>query len=104
MPEAQKSAGRELLGYLKGIYPDAEIKRHKDFMPTACPGKNFPFEEMTKTELKSANDITWELDHSFFEILDKERFIKELEDAKNKNSSLYWGYYKLVNKGERKNG
>ena len=60
--------------------------------------------KMTKTDLTSANDITWELDHSYFEILDKERFIAELDAAKNKNSSLYWGYYKLVNKGERKNG
>lgn len=104
MPEIQLSAGRKLIKYLKSIYPDAVVKRHKDFNQTACPGKNFPFDEMTKTDLTSANDITWELDHSYFEILDKEKFIAELDGAKKKNSSLYWGYYKLVNKGERKNG
>lgn len=48
--------------------------------------------------LTSANDITWELNHSFFPITDKEKFVKELDEAKQKNSSLYWGYYKLVNK------
>ena len=48
--------------------------------------------------LTSANDITWELNHSFFPITDMEKFVAELDDAKQKNSSLYWGFYKLVNK------
>ena len=54
---------------------------------------------MNKSELlTSANDITWELNHSYFPITDMEKFVKELDEAKQKNSSLYWGYYKLVNK------
>ena len=54
---------------------------------------------MNKSEpLTSANDITWELNHSFFPITNMEKFVQELDDAKSKNSSLYWGYYKLVNK------
>ena len=48
--------------------------------------------------LTSANDITWELNNSFFPIAEKEKFMKELDEAKRKNSSLYWGFYKLVNK------
>ena len=48
--------------------------------------------------LTSANDITWELNHSFFPITDIPKFVKELDEALQKNSSLYWGYYKLVNK------
>jgi N-acetylmuramoyl-L-alanine amidase len=48
--------------------------------------------------LTSANDITWELNNSFFPIAEKEKFMKELDEAKQKNSSLYWGFYKLVNK------
>ena len=48
--------------------------------------------------LTSANDITWELNHSYFPISNVDGFVKELEEAKQKNSSLYWGYYKLVNK------
>lgn len=51
-----------------------------------------------KTLLTSANDITWELNHTYFPILETEKFVKELDEAKQKNSSLYWGYYKLVNK------
>ena len=46
--EAQLAAGKELITYLKGLYPKAEIKRHKDFQSTACPGKNFPFEDIKK--------------------------------------------------------
>ena len=48
--------------------------------------------------LESANDIVWELDNTYFPITDKAKFIKELEEAKKQNSSLYWGYYKLVNR------
>lgn len=50
-----------------------------------------------KPELTSANDITWELNHSFFPITDTKRFVDALEQARVENSSLYWGFYKLVN-------
>ncbi len=46
MPGAQYEAGVELLRYLLGKYGPLEIKGHRDFNATACPGKNFPFEEM----------------------------------------------------------
>lgn len=64
MPPAQLQAGMELVSYLKGLYPCAAVKRHKDFMATVCPGQFFPFEEIAKRavsvkkELTSANDIT----------------------------------------------
>lgn len=48
MTPAQLKAGQELITYLKTLYPKAEVLRHKDFEKTACPGKNFPFEEMKK--------------------------------------------------------
>lgn len=48
--------------------------------------------------LTSANDIAWELDRSYFPINEMDRFVKALDEAKKANSSLYWGYYKLVNK------
>ena len=54
---------------------------------------------MNKAEpLTSANDITWELNNSYFPITNTKKFVEELNEAKQKNSSLYWGYYKLVNK------
>ena len=51
MPEVQIKAGQELVVYLKNLYPSAEVKRHKDFNSTACPGKNFPFEKIKKGEV-----------------------------------------------------
>ena len=48
--------------------------------------------------LTSAYDITEELSKSYFPITEKEKFVNELNTAKENNSSLYWGYYKLVNK------
>lgn len=101
MCSTQKNAGAKLIEYLKNIYPSASVLGHRDLNSTACPGKNFPIEEIkkeTKKELTSPNDITWELNHSFFEITDTDKFVRELEEAKEKNSSLYWGYYKLVNR------
>ena len=48
--------------------------------------------------LETANDITWELNHNYFPIDDMAGFVKVLDEAKNANSPLYWGYYKLVNR------
>lgn len=50
MNAAQLAAGRELIAYLRGIYPDAEIVKHGELNATACPGKHFPMEEMLRSE------------------------------------------------------
>lgn len=81
-----------------------------------CPGTNFfgsntreayeknlmpLIEKWGKPEkkmLESANDITWELNHTYFPIDDMAGFVKVLDEAKKNNSPLYWGYYKLVNR------
>lgn len=102
MSALQLSGGTELVRYLKGKYPNAKIVRHSDMMATACPGKSFPFEKIksgstAKSPLVSANDITWELKQKI-EITDTDGFVKALNEAKEKNSPLYWGYYKIVNK------
>lgn len=46
MPEAQKEAGKELVAYLKQKYGISTVQKHKDVASTACPGKNFPFDEI----------------------------------------------------------
>ncbi len=48
MPPAQMEAGKELVGYIKDKYglKSEDIYRHKDFMATACPGRNFPVKEI----------------------------------------------------------
>lgn len=46
MPEAQKKASAELHAWLMDKYGISKIQRHKDVGSTACPGANFPFEEI----------------------------------------------------------
>lgn len=49
MSEAQKQAGKELTTYILSLYPTIKtIRRHKDVAATACPGSNFPFDEIKK--------------------------------------------------------
>lgn len=57
------------------------------------------YEEEKKQELTSANDIIWELMNGKHkvEILDVPRAVKQLEEAKKTESSLYWILRKLVN-------
>ena len=50
MSEIQRDAGVELIAYLKNLYPKATICRHKDFAATACPGENFPYDEIVATK------------------------------------------------------
>lgn len=87
--------------------PKENVIRHYDVTGKACPfywvdtekwKKEFWNKLSLNTELTSVNDIVWELNNSYFPISDQNKFIKELEEAKRKNSSLYWGFYKLVNK------
>ncbi len=46
MNEAQVRAGREIVTYLLDLYPKAQVKKHRDFQTTACPGMKFPFEKI----------------------------------------------------------
>lgn len=83
---------------------------HRWFAAKACPGDylykihSYLVEEVNKrlkpevVLLTSANDITWELNHSYFPITETKKFVEALQKAKDENSSLYWGFYKLVNK------
>ncbi len=48
MPKVQLEAGQKLVDYLKGLYPEAEMRKHTELYPTACPGVNFPFNEIAK--------------------------------------------------------
>lgn len=47
MSPAQKNSCGELVGYLLEKWPTVyKVSKHKDYNATACPGKNFPFEDI----------------------------------------------------------
>ena len=50
MPQNQLESGKWLISYLKGIYNGVEISLHKELNATACPGKNFPAEEIMRAK------------------------------------------------------
>lgn len=101
MPDAQKKAGQEIVAYLKEMYPSAYVKQHKNFNSTACPGKNFPFDEINNgapkvtpvpQELTSVNDIVWELNHRGI-ITDIDLWLNKLKEDIN----AYWLARKCAN-------
>ena len=63
MTKTQLDAGKELICYIKTLYPKASVKKHKDFNATLCPGKNFPFEDLciSKKEFTDTDEIVMEL-------------------------------------------
>lgn len=63
MPTAQKNAIIELLAYLFGKYGNLKVYGHKDLDATACPGRNYPFNEIVngaknfgKVEAETTNE------------------------------------------------
>lgn len=58
MPAEQKNSIIELLGYLKGKYGITKVLRHKDVNATACPGKNYPFDEIVNGKTPEPTPVT----------------------------------------------
>lgn len=51
MSSAQKNRLIQLIRELKALYPQANLKFHKEIVPTLCPGKNFPYTEVIRFQL-----------------------------------------------------
>lgn len=62
MPEIQKQAIIELVNYLKGKYGISKVIRHKDVNATACPGKNYPFDEIINGKTQENNVVKEEFE------------------------------------------
>lgn len=58
MGNAQLKACKEVQSYLKALYPNAVTKRHKDVNSTSCPGRNFPFTEISGVVAGNTNVTT----------------------------------------------
>ena len=72
MPKVQLEAGQKLVDYLKGLYPEAEMRKHTELYPTACPGVNFPFNEIVKgakkmtTKIYRVEQLTNDIENLYF--------------------------------------
>ena len=65
MSNAQKNAIIELVNYLKGKYGISKVIRHKDVNATACPGKNYPFNEIVKAQVTKPVENTTKVDNGY---------------------------------------
>lgn len=61
MSTEQLNAGKELIAYLKGVYPNALVRRHKDLNATACPGRYFPFDDIVNGDSVKTTDTKKEV-------------------------------------------
>lgn len=49
MNDIQKNSLKELVAYMKNKYNITKVQRHKDVCATACPGRNYPFDEIANS-------------------------------------------------------
>lgn len=54
--EAQYAAGRELVSYVRSLYPSALLIRHRDVNATLCPGSNFDMRQLVIEETQTQDD------------------------------------------------
>ena len=57
MPAAQLEAGREAVEYLRSLFPGARVLGHRELGTTACPGANFPLEDIKGERKMSGEEI-----------------------------------------------
>jgi N-acetyl-anhydromuramyl-L-alanine amidase AmpD len=76
MPEAQFKAGQALIADIKTRYPDIVSKRHRDLNATACPGKYFPYNDLTGDETMTGEEIYTKL-NEYLKTLDAPAWAKE---------------------------
>ena len=69
MPTAQKKALKELVTYLKGMYPSAKIVGHGEIGNSDCPGRYYPLDEMKSypysEEETDKTDLTARIDELY---------------------------------------
>ena len=80
MGEAQYLAGIALLRDILSRYPGLEIKRHKDFDATACPGANFPYLSMKENAESEDETMSYEQFKTFMAQYEQEQRDRPVSD------------------------
>lgn len=94
MGATQKSAGKELVAYLKKKYGITKVQKHSDVCATTCPGKNFPFAEIanaTSSSIKNGLSDSADSDGNWYYYQNGKIVTNVTTVAKNKNG---WWYVK----------
>ena len=65
MSAEQKNSIIELVNYLKNKYGVTKVLRHKDVNATACPGKNYPFDEIVNGVASEATKSSENADNEY---------------------------------------
>lgn len=108
--EETLNKAQELVKQLMKKYniPSENVVRHFDVTGKICPAPMVNDEKLWENfkskltvKIESGNDIDyalkWKYGITFESEENEKKFIKELNEAKEKDSKLYWVYYKLVN-------
>lgn len=96
MTKKQRDAGIELINYIRTLYPNIKFYCHKDFMATNCPGKNFPYEDIIKTDKRIYSGVFPVLPFKgYIGIYDKGTQVKRLQMFLN-----WYGNYELIVDGD----
>ena len=82
MSEVQLKAGRALIADIKTRYPGIDVKGHRDFNATGCPGTNFPFERMVEEDM-TGEEIYTKLNEYLRELPCPDCARAELQEAIN---------------------
>ena len=82
MSEVQLKAGRALIADIKTRYPGIDVKGHRDFNATGCPGTNFPFERMVEEDM-TGEEIYTKLNEYLRELPCPDWARAELQEAIN---------------------
>ena len=86
MPDAQFNAGVDIIKYvLENVPSIKKIGGHRDFMATACPGQDFPLEEMKTLKKRGELDMT-----------QYEELKKEIQELKEEIKAITPTYYDKV--------
>lgn len=57
MNETQKNSLKELVAYIKNKYNITKVQGHRDVQATACPGKNYPFDEIAGVQPSNTSSV-----------------------------------------------
>lgn len=90
MTDEQYNAGIWTINYLKGIFKNVRVvDGHKHWQPNACPGKNFPLDEMKTGRSRGATEKTSIFGQATATVEQMREYLKQKNPAAPDYAQLY---------------